>query len=114
MKRLAVWGGLGVVLLVAGLCASAVANPDASCPADPNPLRLFPSTVDIACVPASSWGEWQGRSVLVTAGPYEGRAGVVQATSRDLVKVAFPPGTDGLWFRDGQLERVEEAIVSAE
>ena len=107
MKRVAVAATVvGACLGVALFWAASVANPDASCADDPNPLRLFPPTADIACVP-TLWDEWHGRTVVVAGGPYEGRSGVVQAVSGDHVKVAFPPGTDGLWFREGQL--VKEA-----
>ena len=55
------------------------------------------------------WDKWQGRTVVVTAGRYEGRTGVVQAVSSDYVKVAFPSVPDGLWFREAELELVGEA-----
>lgn len=124
MKRVTAVGAFAVgLLLVVGVClglavalwGSAVADPDASCPDDPNPLRLFPPTVDIACVP-SLWGEWHGREVVVTGGPYGGWVGVVQEVSGDHVRVAFlgvrhrPDLPElGLWFREEQLDLVKEA-----
>ena len=102
----------GLFLLLAAFAAGAVADPEASGTREPNPLRLFPATIDVASVPATTlWDDWHGREVVVTGGPFEGQHGVVQRVWDDHVQVAFPDSAgDGVWFREAQLELVEEGV----